>query len=298
MSGEHRSIPTADDSDLATKYAFQVRKVAEYLESSSIYSYRELSDHAGVKEPALRQFMARNIDRPKYSQTLHKLYIFIATKLDASIIKDRDIFVMVNEIKAARNIVESDSISVFRRLADHMETSFNRINRFGSNFNGTFYMYRYSIVHGKNEVGDEDARIVKTKLVIVEDAVMEKMWRFAHIYKDVAGVERVTYGAIFVLISTVYCFGKIGNGLGLEVIAFREPAAPPDQQTITQALVMTIDTRYQPLVSRAIIKYAGNNEEQCFGTFDAYNIEEEIRDFRKYMENPKDRDRSTGLNLF
>jgi hypothetical protein len=288
-------IPIADETEQATKYAFQVKKIADYITSTGIYPYKDIAESAGINEHALRQFISRPMERAKYSLTLHKLYIFIARQLDTSLIKDRDIFVMVSDIKRSRDIIESDSIAVYKRFTDHMDSSFNRINRVCMNYSGTFYVYRYSIVHGKKENGEEASRIVKTRLDIFEDSSVEKMWRFNHFYRDSMGVDRQTTGVVLVTIGTVYCLGKIGRGFGLDVIAFREPIG--SQQLITQALVMSVDTRYQPIVSRAVIKHAQDDEEQCFGTFDIEKVETEISEFKQYMDNPSDLDRALTLNL-
>lgn len=289
-------IPAADETEQATKFWFQIKKIAEYITSTGTYSFKEVADACGIKEHALRQFTARPMDRAKYSLTLHKLYIFIAgSGLDAGVIKDRDIFVMVTDIKRSRAVIEHDSIDIYRRFAEHMDSSFNRINRVCTNFNGTFYLYRYSITHGKNPDGLDCPRIIKSQLSIFEDDSVEKMWRFTHSYKDTMGIERQTTGVVLVTIGTVYCVGKIGRGFGVEVLAFKEPTIA--NQPVTQALIMTVDSRYQPLTARAVLRFAGEDEDENYGAFNLTDIESEVADFGTLMNNPSDFDRALTLNL-
>lgn len=287
-------IPAADESEQSTKYAFAIKKITDYILTEGIYSPQNIFDMTGINTHALNQFKSRPIERVKYSATLHKMYRFIANGLDPDLIKDREVFVLVRDIRRSGETMLSDSIDVYKRFIEHMDVSFNRINRVCLNYSGTFYIYRNSVIPG---------RVVKTKMRIFEDESMEKMWKFEHSYKDGMGVVRETTGVILVMIGTVYCLGKVGSGLGLDLIAFREPSTV--HQPVIQALITSVDTRYQPIVGRAIIKYAGDDDEQWFGSFNFKQPESatdniaknEIQEFFKYISNPEDNNRIVTLNV-
>lgn len=244
-----------DDARQCVDFAHEVRAIATHLIESKKYSYANLADRVQLNEHTLFQFITRSSVRPKYSATLHQLFIFFAEEFEIALVSDApDIHELVKKIRCARPPGSTAMAPVFASFARMMDSSPNRTNRACSNFNGLFYVYRFSTLPG---------RVVKTELRILADEEMAKAWRFEHRYKDRLQAERVTRGYIMVTIGSVYCIGKIGSGFGLETIVFSEPVS--EQPEILQALIMSTDTKSQPIVSKAVIRRA--REVETIGAF-------------------------------
>jgi hypothetical protein len=185
-------------------------------------------------------------------------------------------------------------------------------DKVGKKFNGVFYVYRYSIIRGtsqnvKNQANERagivkpPSRIVKTKLQIFQSTDDDKTWLFTQCYKDRMDKIRKTTGVVMSLMGNVYCLGRIEDGFGIDILVFSEPLGPEGGiQEVTQALVMTLDPRNQPVVCRAVIKYSGENTEQIYGPYDIDAkefAEDGIENFAEYMKNPSDPDRALNLHL-
>jgi hypothetical protein len=132
-------------------------------------------------------------------------------------------------------------------------------------------------------------------LIIYPSDSADGLWLFDHEYKDSLGGIRKSSGTILTLMGNVYCIGKIASGFGLEILVFREPI---DHPKITQALIMSIDTKNQPVCARAVIKYDPEScDEEDYGTFESDEIGSEVKAFREWIENPSSVDKALSLNL-
>jgi hypothetical protein len=265
-------LSAPEDIDQCVKYAPEVRQIFSYIFDRNIISKQQLSEKTNIKEHTIYQFLLRDTDKPKYSLTLHKLYRFLVDDLDADLVKDdAESYANLGKIYKSQKAIESYSKILFNGLIDYVGSSLELINKACLRYNGTFYVYRKSVLV---------KRIVKTRLEIFPDETISMMWRFKQFYKDSLENTRISSGIISVNAGNVYCMGKTDNGHGLDILVLREPV---QDQPVSQALVLTLDTSSQPVIAKAVVKYSKDNKEEELGAFEYDDIKSEIDNFTRFL---------------
>jgi hypothetical protein len=301
------SVPVIEKSEQCVKYGSDIRQIFNNIISSGAYTISDMTSFTHVAEHTLQQFLSRSTELPRYSHTLHMLYKLIVGEIGSDRFDwqriDSETLKLVSTIQASYDNITNTDV-VYKLFIQLMDSSFNKIDKVGKKFNGVFYIYRYSIIKSETTCAGggiiKIPRLVKTRLEIFLPTESGKMWQFIQYYQDKIGTVRSTTGVMLTLSSNVYCLGRIEDGFGIDIIVFSEPLESKEGngiQELTQALVMSLDTKKQPVVSRAVIKYARQDRDQWIGPRDITDeIRNEIKDFEQYMDNPSDRDRPLTLN--
>lgn len=237
------SIYDLPDGDLELAFREAHQWVAERLKSPGV-TLSSLAAEVGIQLSALKQFYRRGQDQSlgslKRGQSFDR--IFRASQQASRSLSPDDI--NPDDVSdAVKRSVYSTIIRMLKISSASMEFADKKV------FRSKFICYRKSTNPDKVVASEIGFR----KLTKGENLA----WEFSHYYQDSDGSDKKSDGPAIVQNNTIYLFGDIQNGEGIDIFLIREPTG---QARYLVGFLISIDQQHLPFFSKVVLVRTGQTD--------------------------------------